>query len=123
MLSSHDFTGVPVYLEARAAAMKATGAEVIKLAVMVKRLSDCLPLLALGRSSTTPMALVGMGDAENRGRLQRQGRDAWRGPRPLADYGATSQTQNGSVAIAAICSVVVSAAINGASPPMARAMT
>ena len=63
VLSSHDFTGVPVDLEARAAAMRATGAEVIKLAVMAKRLSDCLPLLALGRSSTTPMALVGMGDA------------------------------------------------------------
>ena len=63
VLSMHDFEGVPNDLDARAATMKASGAEVVKIAVNAARLSDCLPLLAVGRASTTPMVLVGMGDA------------------------------------------------------------
>lgn len=43
--------------------------------------------------------------------------------RAALPYGATNQTQNGMVTIAAICSVVVIAAISGASPPIARAIT
>src|SRR5215470_7181011 len=48
VLSMHDFNGVPDDLTERAQAMRATGAEVIKLAVTTARLSDCLPLLDLG---------------------------------------------------------------------------
>ena len=42
---------------------------------------------------------------------------------PTFSHGATSTTQSGSVMIEAMCSVVVIAAISGASPPIARAMT
>ncbi|HUE87194.1 MAG TPA: shikimate dehydrogenase [Vicinamibacterales bacterium] len=63
VLSMHDFEGVPGDLASRAAAMRATGAEVIKLAVMAHRLGDCLPLWAIGQASTAPTALVAMGDA------------------------------------------------------------
>ncbi len=44
VLSSHDFESVPADLAERARAMRATGAEVIKIAVTAQRLSDCLPL-------------------------------------------------------------------------------
>ena len=44
VLSSHDFRGVPADLRERAEAMRATGAEVVKLAVKTSRLSACLPL-------------------------------------------------------------------------------
>lgn len=50
VLSAHDFDGVPVDLVARARAMRATGAEVVKIAVKANRLSDCVPLLHLGAS-------------------------------------------------------------------------
>jgi 3-dehydroquinate dehydratase/shikimate dehydrogenase len=63
VLSMHDFGGVPSDLKARAASMRATRAEVIKLAVMAHRLGDWLPLWSLGRVSTGPMALVAMGEA------------------------------------------------------------
>jgi 3-dehydroquinate dehydratase/shikimate dehydrogenase len=63
VLSTHDFAGVPDDLVERAATMSATGAEVIKIAASVTRLSDCLPLISLGRASTTPTVLIGMGDA------------------------------------------------------------
>jgi 3-dehydroquinate dehydratase/shikimate dehydrogenase len=48
VLSSHDYEGVPADLAERARAMRATGAEVVKLAVAANRLSDCLPLMELG---------------------------------------------------------------------------
>lgn len=48
VLSSHDFESVPADLADRARAMRATGAEMVKLAVNATRLSDCLPLLELG---------------------------------------------------------------------------
>ena len=38
-------------------------------------------------------------------------------------YQRSSVIQNGSVTTASICSMVVMAAISGASPPMARAIT
>jgi 3-dehydroquinate dehydratase/shikimate dehydrogenase len=63
VLSMHDFDGVPANLAAQAAAMRATGAEVIKVAVTAGRLSDCLALRALGQASTGPTALVAMGEA------------------------------------------------------------
>ena len=65
IVSSHDFDGVPADLPARFAAMRATGAEVVKIAVTAHRLADNLPLLALGRESVGHgrVALVAMGDA------------------------------------------------------------
>ncbi|MES1256451.1 MAG: type I 3-dehydroquinate dehydratase, partial [Acidobacteriota bacterium] len=47
VLSRHDFEGVPADLADLVRAMRATGAEVVKIAVTAHRLSDCLPLLEL----------------------------------------------------------------------------
>jgi 3-dehydroquinate dehydratase/shikimate dehydrogenase len=44
VLSHHDFTGVPADLADRVRAMRATGAPVVKVAVMVNRLRECLTL-------------------------------------------------------------------------------
>jgi 3-dehydroquinate dehydratase/shikimate dehydrogenase len=63
IVSSHDFTGVPADLASRAAAMRATGAEIVKVAVMARRLSDCLPLLALRREASGPGLVMAMGEA------------------------------------------------------------
>jgi 3-dehydroquinate dehydratase/shikimate dehydrogenase len=65
VLSSHDLTGVPGDFMARFGAMRATGAEVVKLAVTAHALSDNLPLLAAGREAAEGMqvALVAMGAA------------------------------------------------------------
>jgi 3-dehydroquinate dehydratase/shikimate dehydrogenase len=65
VISSHDFAGVPKDLGERVRAMKATGAEVVKIAVKTERLADCLPLLDLGARAGTEGGLVavGMGDA------------------------------------------------------------
>lgn len=63
VLSMHDFTGVPHDVCAQAAAMRQSGAEVIKLAVMATRLSDCLALIPITRESSSPVAVVAMGDA------------------------------------------------------------
>lgn len=62
VLSSHDFDGVPDDLTARMTAMRSTGAEVVKLAVTAKRLSDCLTLLELGRTVSMPTVLIAMGE-------------------------------------------------------------
>jgi 3-dehydroquinate dehydratase/shikimate dehydrogenase len=62
VLSMHDFDGVPGDLTGRAQAMRATGAEVVKLAVKTSRLSDCLPLLDLGAQiGRHGTVLIGMG--------------------------------------------------------------
>lgn len=63
VLSMHDFTGVPSDLAGRAAAMRATGAEVVKVAVTAARLTDCLPLLSIGRDVGAPTVKIAMGDA------------------------------------------------------------
>ncbi len=52
VLSSHDFGGVPNGLGDRVQAMRATGAEMVKIAVKAERLSDCLVLRDLGRDGT-----------------------------------------------------------------------
>lgn len=62
VLSTHDFDGVPADLAARTRAMRATGAEVVKVAVMARSLSDTLALLPLA-SPDAPTALVAMGEA------------------------------------------------------------
>ena len=61
VLSSHDFEGVPADLDARAAAMRATGAGTIKMAVMTRRLTDTLRLRAIGAAGNA--VVIGMGDA------------------------------------------------------------
>jgi 3-dehydroquinate dehydratase / shikimate dehydrogenase len=64
VLSSHDFDGVPKDLRERVRAMRATGAEVVKIAVTARSLADNLPLLAIGREATdrSRLALVAMGE-------------------------------------------------------------
>ena len=61
VVSSHDFDGVPVDLEARARDMRSHGAAVIKVAVMPRTLRDTLPLLTIARGGDA--VVVGMGDA------------------------------------------------------------
>lgn len=60
VLSFHDHAGVPADLETIAAGMDAAGAEVVKIAVTPRRLSDCARLAAVGRSIRTG-AVIGMG--------------------------------------------------------------
>lgn len=64
VLSAHHFDGVPADLAAEMQAMRATGAEVVKIAVRTRRLSDCLALRDLGAQAgrQTGLVLVGMGE-------------------------------------------------------------
>ncbi len=79
VLSMHDFAGVPDDLTEMAQAMRATGADVIKLAVATSRLSDCLPLLDLGAQiGRRGTVLIGMGPCGLPTRLlARQFGSAW----------------------------------------------
>lgn len=61
VVSSHDFDGIPGDLTSRVRAMRQTGAGTIKVAVTPSRLSDTLPLAAIGREGGA--VVVGMGDA------------------------------------------------------------
>ena len=61
VVSTHDFNGVPDDLIDRVRAMRATGAEIVKVAVMARSLSDNLRLLQLERAGQT--VLIGMGAA------------------------------------------------------------
>lgn len=63
VVSHHAFDGVPSDLETRVKAMRATGAEVVKIAVMARRLSDNLPLINIARSQTAPFVGLAMGEA------------------------------------------------------------
>lgn len=63
VVSHHDFAGVPADLQDRVRAMRATGAEVVKLAAAASRLTDCLTLAAVAREATGPTVVIGMGDA------------------------------------------------------------
>lgn len=64
VLSMHDFDAVPADLAKQARAMRATGAEVIKIAATANRLSDCLPLMELGASMSRDggVVMVAMGE-------------------------------------------------------------
>jgi len=93
VLSTHDFEAVPVDLVARARAMRATGAEVVKIAVKANRLSDCVPLLQLGahmgqRDGVVVMALGEYGLA-SRVLAARFG-SAWSYAGPVAGVGQVS---------------------------------
>jgi 3-dehydroquinate dehydratase/shikimate dehydrogenase len=62
VLSMHDFEKTPGDLEDRYRAMRATGAEVVKLAVQSRSATDVVRLLHLGRASEPErLILVGMG--------------------------------------------------------------
>ena len=64
VLSHHDFSGVPSDLEAIVSAMAASEAEIIKVAVMVSCLSDCVRLAEIGRRyPDRRLVLIGMGEA------------------------------------------------------------
>jgi len=63
VLSHHDFNRVPSDLGVIARAMLASGAEVVKLAVMASRLVDNLALREIGRGTSVPMSLIAMGEA------------------------------------------------------------
>jgi 3-dehydroquinate dehydratase / shikimate dehydrogenase len=59
VISSHDFKGVPSDLESQVSAMRATGAEIVKVAVMAERLCDNLPLRRLTRDGSTIAIAMG----------------------------------------------------------------
>ena len=62
--STHDFQGIPVDLDARVDAMVASGAEVVKVAVMVSRVAECARLAAIARRHTgRRLVLIAMGEA------------------------------------------------------------
>jgi 3-dehydroquinate dehydratase / shikimate dehydrogenase len=61
VLSSHDFDGVPDDLCARVRDMRATGAGFMKIAIRARRLSDALPLVAIGKAGRA--VVIAMGDA------------------------------------------------------------
>jgi len=67
VLSAHVYGEVPPDLRQRVAAMRSTGAEVIKIAVEARSLSDLLPLFAVaeesGRGGESGHVLIAMGDA------------------------------------------------------------
>jgi len=64
VLSSHEFERMPADLHDRVQAMRATGAEVIKVAAAANRLSDCLPLLSVAEAARgdTGLVLIAMGE-------------------------------------------------------------
>jgi 3-dehydroquinate dehydratase/shikimate dehydrogenase len=59
VISKHDFSGTPADLTSIVSAMRASGAEIVKLAVMTTNLCDLLPLLDARSSADT--VLIGMG--------------------------------------------------------------
>ena len=63
ILSHHDFTGMPADIRGKAQAMLSSGAEVVKLAITAERLSDCVTLREIGRTTRVPMSLIAMGEA------------------------------------------------------------
>ena len=63
LVSAHDFDGMPSDLASRVGAMRATGADAIKIAVTPHTLADCVPLSELQREGSTrpDLIVVGMG--------------------------------------------------------------
>ena len=66
VLSMHDFEGVPSDLIERVRAMRASGAEVVKVAVMARSLSDNLHLLQIERAPNTVLIAMGPAGAPSR---------------------------------------------------------
>jgi 3-dehydroquinate dehydratase / shikimate dehydrogenase len=66
LLSMHDFTGVPADLEARVAAMRQSGAGVVKVAVLTPTLTDVIRVRDLSRAAEGgdgAAAFIAMGEA------------------------------------------------------------
>lgn len=65
VVSQHDFDGVPADIPARIAALRATGAEIAKLAVRVERLDQMLPFFSEADSNGSGRGhvLIAMGSA------------------------------------------------------------
>jgi 3-dehydroquinate dehydratase / shikimate dehydrogenase len=66
IVSSHDFERLPMDIEDRARAMRATGAEAVKIAAKTDRLSDAVTLLDLSRTAALrngKSIIIGMGPA------------------------------------------------------------
>ncbi|MDH4066292.1 MAG: type I 3-dehydroquinate dehydratase [Acidobacteriota bacterium] len=63
VVSMHEFSGMPDDLEARVDAMSRSGAGTVKVAVMARRLTDCLPLLTLAARRQGPTIALAMGEA------------------------------------------------------------
>ncbi len=59
IVSSHEFENVPPDLEERVRAMRSLGAEVVKVAIPARRLSDALPLRRLTRDGNTVVVAMG----------------------------------------------------------------
>lgn len=87
VLSFHDFTGVPADLETIADAMTKSGADVVKIAVAVTSLQDCIRLRSVGRMLRTG-TVIGMGAA---GAITRVAphlfNSCWTYAGPLSDIG------------------------------------
>jgi 3-dehydroquinate dehydratase/shikimate dehydrogenase len=66
VLSSHEFAGVPPDLIERVRAMRAAGAEIVKVALMAHSLSDNLRLLQLERARNTVLIAMGPAGAPTR---------------------------------------------------------
>jgi 3-dehydroquinate dehydratase / shikimate dehydrogenase len=66
VLSSHDFEGVPGDLVERVRAMRAGGAEIVKIAVMARSLTDNVHLLQLERAPNTVLIAMGPAGAATR---------------------------------------------------------
>jgi 3-dehydroquinate dehydratase/shikimate dehydrogenase len=64
VLSSHDFEGTSPDLAAQLQAMRSSGAEVVKIAVTARKLSDCIALLDVGAQAGRQggLVLIAMGD-------------------------------------------------------------
>jgi 3-dehydroquinate dehydratase / shikimate dehydrogenase len=60
VVSFHDFTGMPGGLDDRVAAMRRTGAGIIKVAYAARTLCDTLPLRAIGEQGQA--VVIGMGE-------------------------------------------------------------
>ena len=69
VVSYHAFDRLPPDLETRYRAMRATSAEVVKVAVAVESLNDTLQVVSLGRTTEGRRVLVAMGPAGTPSRL------------------------------------------------------
>jgi 3-dehydroquinate dehydratase/shikimate dehydrogenase len=63
VVSMHDFAGIPADLRDRVAAMRGTGARIVKVAVMAERLTDALTLMDRARPADGPTVALAMGEA------------------------------------------------------------
>jgi len=94
VLSHHDFTGVPVDLADRVAAMRSERPGVLKVSVKAQRLSDCLKLRAVAEGGGTQV-LIAMGSA---GQATRMWPAGWRSCWSYAGTAAPGQLSTAALA-------------------------